>query len=211
MYNLNKINTTTYELSLFGSESEILMTTIQKLSHSCYHNKIDNKLIVNAENIISFKDYLSEKNNKLSYATCIKIIDSLTKHINSLHKLGYGYYGFDIEDILTIDDIFVFCNSEYLLPIERDSIIIYHPLNKPFFSSPEVIQLTKLPNKINYKCIYYSLASFIIFCLLETNLLVGSKEEDINNLLNPIHNTKLYWFIKRCLDNDINERQCLLI
>ena len=35
--------------------------------------------------------------------------------------------------------------------------------------------------------------------------------EDIDSILLPLNNTKIYWFIKRCLDDDIHNRNLLLI
>ena len=45
-------------------------------------------------------------------------------------------------------------------------------------------------------------------------LLVGNEfktSKEIDNILQPINNTKIYWFLKRCLDDDINNRKLLLV
>jgi hypothetical protein len=211
MYEIVKINESTYELKLNCEYAFELSQSIKKIIKSSYFNEVTNKLYINAEKIIPFNKYLLDQNNQLSHLTCIKLIESLTKQIKILYKMGYGFYGFNIENIITIDNYFLFCDSDFILPIENDSIVFYYPINKPIFVSPEVNKLTKLPTKINYKCIYFSLGSFILFCLLNANLLVDTNEKELNIILQPIINTKIYWFIKRCLNNDINSRHCLLI
>jgi serine/threonine protein kinase len=128
--------------------------------------------------------------------------------------MGYGFYGFDINDILVIDDIFIFCSAEHLLPIVDDNIIFYSPIKTPYFSSPEILELTTLPSEINYKCSYYSLGALVVFCLLNKYLLVGNEIkslEEVEVILSPLYNTKIYWFIKRCLEENVDKRVLLLI
>ena len=83
----------------------------------------------------------------------------------------------------------------------------------PYFSNPELFKLTSLPSKIHYKCCYYSLGLLVVFSLLHTYLLVGNElktSNEIDIILKPLYNTKIYWFLKRCLDDDINNRKILL-
>jgi hypothetical protein len=174
-----------------------------------------NSIFFSAENVIPLKKYiLDEKNKRISHATCIKLIDDLSKQICYLNKIGYGFYGFDINDILIIDNSFIFCSSQYLLELDNDNIIFTSPIKLPYFSNPELLKLTSLPSKINYKCCYYSLGLLVVFLLLNNYLLVGNELkmfEEIDKILQPLHNTKIYWFLKRCLDDDINNRKLLLV
>jgi hypothetical protein len=112
------------------------------------------------------------------------------------------------------DNVFLFCNTQYLFPLQEDNFIFIEPIFKPYFSSPEIIKLTILPSEINYKCSYYSLGVLAVFCLLNSYLLVGNElksAEEIENIIKPFLNTKIYWFIKRCLDPNIDKRILLLI
>jgi hypothetical protein len=71
-----------------------------------------------------------------------------------------------------------------------------------------------LPSEVDYKCCYYSLGSLVVFSLLHIYLLVGNElktSEEINEIIEPLYNTKIYWFLKRCLDDDINNRKLLLV
>ena len=88
------------------------------------------------------------------------------------------------------------------------------PFEHPYFSNPELLDLNVLPYEISKKCCYYSLGALIVFSLLNKYLLVGNElktSQEIDKILEPLNNTKIYWFLKRCLDNDINNRKLLLV
>ena len=113
-----------------------------------------------------------------------------------------------------VDGLFLLCNTQYLFPLQDEHFIFIEPIEKPYFSSPEIFKLTILPSEINYKCGYYSLGVLVVFCLLNIYLLVGNElksPEEIEIIIKPFINTKIYWFIKRCLEPDINKRILLLI
>ncbi len=214
-YVLMPINEFTYSLKINGDNINEMYHTIQHMLTSCHFDNETNSIFFSAENVISFKKYiLDKKEKKLSHYECIKLIDDLSKQIIYLHKLGFGFYGFDIGDILTIDNTFIFCSTQCLLPLDNNAIIFTSPIKLPYFSNPELFELTSLPYEINYKCCYYSLGSLIVFSLLNIYLLVGNElksSEEIDKIIGPLYNTKLYWFLKRCLDNNINNRHLLLI
>ena len=102
----------------------------------------------------------------------------------------------------------MFCSTRYLLPLVNELIIFNSPIKQAYFSNPELLNLTTLPSEISYKCCYYSLGSLVIYCLL--NAYIKSFEQ-IEKVIEPLYNTKIYWFVKRCLDSDINKRELLLI
>jgi len=214
-YNLTSINEYTYSLKINGEFFNMLYFIIQKLLKTSHLDYETNTLIISAENIIPLKKYiLDQKNNRLSHLQSIKLIDDLTKQILCLKQIGFSFYGFDINDILTIDGTCIFCSTQYLLPIENDFIIFTSPINFPYFSNPELFKLTSLPYEISYKCCYYSLGLLVVFSLLNTYLLVGNElktSEEIDIVIQPLYNTKIYWFLKRCLDDDINNRKLLLV
>ena len=214
-YILLPINEFTYSLKINGDYHNHIYNSIQKLIKTAYFDHETSTIIFSAENVLSFKQYLLEQKNKqLSHSTCIRLIDNLSKQILYLKKIGFGFYGFDINDILTIDGIFIFCNTQHLLPLYNESFMFIAPIKKPYFSNPELFELTSLPFEINYKCCYYSLGLLVVFSLLNIYLLVGNElksSEKIDKILEPLYNTKIYWFLKRCLDDDINNRKLLLV
>jgi hypothetical protein len=179
---------------------------------SVHYNNQKHSLTFSAEHVIPFKQYITTQ--KMQYKTCIKMIDELTKQIIYLKTLNYGFYGIDINDIIVIDDTFIFCNTQNVLPITNEEFTFLQPINKPYFSNPELIELTNLPGKINSKCTYYSLGLLVVFCLLNKYLLVGNElksDEEIDSSLSCLYNTKIYWFLKRCLKTQVEDREILLI
>lgn len=215
MFDLEVINTFTFMLKMHGASSIYLYSSIKKMIKTAHFDDETDSLFFSAEKVLSLKQYiLEEKNTKISHNVCIKLIDDLTKQLLYLKTLGYSFYGFDIDDVLTIDGTFIFCSTSYLMPLKNDNIIFMSPIKNPYFSNPEVFKLTSLPTEISYKCCYYSLGSLIVFALLNAYLLVANDlktSEQIDKILKPLHNTKIYWFLKRCLDDDINNRVLLLI
>ena len=210
-FNLVKISEFTYSLKIDGDYVSVLCHSIKIILKSIHYDEEKSVIFFSAENVLPFKDYLLE--NK-THKKCIKMIDDLTKQIIYLKKMGYGFYGFDINDILIIDNTFIFCRTQHLLPIIEDNIIFYEPIKIPYFSSPEILKLTNLPSEVNYKCSFYSLGVLVVFYLLNNYLLVGNEiksVEEIEKILLPFNNTKIYWFIKRCLEENINNRVLLLI
>lgn len=214
-YELTTINDFTYNLKINGEFEYQLYYIIEKMLKSSHYDDETNSIFFSAENVIPLKTYIiNKKDKKLSYATCIKLIDDLSKQLFCLNNLGYGIYGFDINDILIIDNTFIFCSTQYLLELENNHIIFTSIIKKPYFSNPELFKLTSLPSKINNNCCYYSLGLLVVFLLMNKYLLVGNEfktSKEIDNILQPIYNTKIYWFLKRCLDDDINNRKLLLV
>ena len=214
-YDIILINDYTYNLKINGNFEYQLYYIIEKIIKSSHYDDDTNSIFFSAENVIPLKKYiLNQKDKKISYATCIKLIHDLSKQLFCLNNLGYGIYGFDINDILIIDDTFILCSTQYLLELENNNIIFNSIIKKPYFSNPELFKLTSLPSKVNHKCCYYSLGLLVIFLLMNKYLLVGNEiktTEEINKIIQPLYNTKIYWFLKRCLDDDINNRKLLLV
>jgi hypothetical protein len=208
-YIIETINEFTYSLKINGEYAAILNNMIKKYLTSSYYDRESETIFFSSESIMPFKEYLLSKPNN-----CIRMIDDLTKQIKYLYNNGYGFYGFDVNDIIIIDGIFIFCSAEYLLPLDQDTIVFRCPIKLPYFSSPELFKLTNLPAEVNYKCIYYSLGVLVVLCVLNKYLLVGNEiktAEEIDVILTPIKGTKIYWFIKRCIHEDILKRTLLFI
>jgi len=175
-FSLSKINVFTYNLKINGENYKTIYKSILKIIKSSHFDYTSNSLLIKCEKITTLKKYiLSLNNKKLSYGQCIQLIDDLSKQIKYLHAIDYGFYGFDLNDILTVDDHFFVCNPKYLVSLTDDLIFFDYPIEQPYFSSPEIIKLTTLPSEINYRCSYYSLGALIIFCLLNNYLLVGNE------------------------------------
>ena len=152
------------------------------------------------------------KKGKLTKQETIKMIHDLSKQIAYLETNLLAFYGYNLDDILVInEDTFFIASTENLTRIEakNNSIYFYKPIIKPYFSNPELNELTKLPAKIDYRSSYYSLGALILFC--STNIYIFSELKETDTILLPIYYTKLYWFLKRCFHEDSKQRILLFI
>jgi hypothetical protein len=215
-YELTNTHDYIYNLTIRGENVIPLYRAIKQILKTARYDSETNSLFFSAEHVLSFKEHLFKQNKQHQhYKTSLKMIDDLSRQMLSLKEQGYSFYGFDIQDIVTIDDHFIFCSTQHLLPLtEEENILFYVPFNKPYFANPELYELTSLPTEISYKCVYYSLGVLTTFYVLNNYLLVANEvksQEEIESVLKPIYNTKLYWFIKRCLTDNVNERVLLLI
>jgi hypothetical protein len=214
-YEIDQINDFIYSIKVQGENKDIMFSMLKKMIKNSFYDKEVDSIIFPAESVKDFKNFLMEFNYLLPEKNCIKMIDDLSKQIIYLTKNNYGFYGFDINDIIVLDErTYVICSSEYLLPLIGDKMIFYSPINKPYFFSPDINNIYELPSEISYKCSYYSLGILIIFSFLNKYLLKGNEiktEEEIEKEINCIKDTKIYWFLKRCLKTKSDSRELLLI
>ena len=215
-YSIKRVSDYGYNLQLDGENFDPLFQYALYYLSACFNDEIMNAMFFTATSVTTLKEHLADYSFKLSHCKCIEIIDELTKQLSHLKKVGYGFYGFNIEDILVVNGCkFVICNSRCLLPINANNMLyFYEPIDNPQFIDPSMFKLTTLPAKIHYNCVYYSLGVLIVFCLLNVYLLVGNEEKtdlELERILSPIKNTKIYWFLKRLMDSDMEHRICLLI
>ena len=79
--------------------------------------------------------------------------------------------------------------------------------NKHPHIAPEIQRLMTLPSYATYKAAYYSLGSLIIFCLAVDD----EKSTKMTLRIEFIADTKLYWFILRCIDAEPCNRLLLFV
>lgn len=207
-YEIDQINDFIYSVKVNGENNDKIYSMLKLIIKNSFY---DDGIFFSAESVKDLKSYLQDNYGIKNY---INMIDDLTKQIIYLRKKNYGFYGFDINDIIVIDDNkFVICSCQYLLPLIEDNMVFYSPINKPYFFSPDII-INELPSQISYKCSYYSLGVLITYCLTKNYLLKGNEiksEEEIEKELICLKDTKIYWFLKRCLKTEIKKRELLLI
>jgi hypothetical protein len=211
-YKISKINDYTYNFFIKDEEyRNILYSSILPLLRHSFHNKQKSSIFITCEKIQSFTDYLLENNELLTYEQTLNIIYTISIQINFLYEKKYGFYGIDLDDIIVIDDnIFLIVNDEKLLKFdkhdhENELLIIDKMIHIPIFNNPEILQIQELPSKINHKCIYYSLGLLISYCLFGNDSL-----KKIEETIESISFTKLYFFLKRCFEN-LDERYLLFV
>lgn len=226
-YTLQKYNATEdmssdhlylYQLAIHDKEyfpllcKSIIKTDILSLSFIDYETHTFFFHATRAEPLVSFL----KKKKSLTYLECVHCIENISKQMIFLKENGYAFSGFDIEDILVVDeDIFMVVCGEYICSIgDFSSLYFYTPFKKPAFSNPELLEISSLPSSIHYRSSYYSLGTLIVFCFFNQYLLVGNEYktlEEIEIMLDPIFHTKLYWFLKRCFHEHAKQRTLLFI
>ena len=221
-YTLEKTpNSCSFSLYINGNHREQIYESISQLlsniCYTCYDNQ-NEKLIFLAETVITLSDFCKktnqdQKEEQILLEKATYMIKMLSEQIEILKTKNLAFYGFDLDDVLMINDnIFIIVNSNNILELdkERKSYITFNaPFDLPYFSSPELIELKTLPAKIDYRTSYYSLGALLTYFLLKEYLFVGNevmREKAIEKCLNPIFYTKVYWFLKRCLKEKCNER-----
>ena len=216
MITINK-NNTHYTLEgntncLYLNELFISLIDTNLLSSAFIGN---NQLHFHAQSVILLDDFLLNKTINYGYEDALFTMYSLSKQIISLENMGLTFYAFGPKDIIVVNNTYFFLlNTNKLFLIENNNLTFLTPISKPYFASPELLNIHTLPSSISFKSIYYSLGVLIIQCLFNNYILKGNEiksDEEIDAIIKPIKETKLYWCLKRCLEIDTNDRYLLFI
>ena len=69
-----------------------------------------------------------------------------------------------------------------------------------------------IPSQINWTTSFYSLALVIVFSMIGSHhFKQNDKINSVNDMLNKIYDTKLYWALQRCLEKNNKKRYCFVI
>ena len=214
-YTLEKIaNTNKYTLYIKGEYKEQLYESLINLLPNVFYDEYDNKIIFLATSVmrIALNGKTCEKNEKI-----VHMINTLTNQMETLRmKSRLFFYGLDLTDILVINkNIFIIVNTNNLIELDKcQKATFTNPFELPYFSSPELLEIKSLPAEIDYRASYYSLGALIIYYLTNEYLFIGNevmREANIEKCLQPLLNTKVYWFLKRCIKSKCEERILLFI
>ena len=204
----------------FSQKSKILIQSLikTKILLGSFPSDDYTSLFINANSIQTLKQYqnqLKSINNtrKLNYNTLLQFVKTLSKQIKYLINFEYkSFYAFNTENIIVINEsIFVYLSNELLnIHPNTETIEIMYPFPKnlkSFYISPELYKTDTIPSSIHYKTIYYSLSALTIDQIHENDF---ENDDKIKNL-ESLKNTKLYFLLLRCLDEDIKNRSILFI
>ena len=162
----------------------------------------------------------TQGNNTLDTPKTLKMIYYLSTQLKYLiNNENKCFYRYNPDNILVIDESkFVYLSIEDLLKVEpeTENIEINTVISFDWFISPEILKITSIPETFHYKTIYYSLGALIIYSLYSINILdirndhIEEEQEDqidqIDQIIVTIKGTKLYYFLKRCLNETIENR-----
>ena len=157
----------------------------------------------------SLKEFIDNSTTKrLNYDKTIKMIYDIGFIIKSLEQKEKAILSFSLDDITVIDEnVFFFINTGKILPILNNEITLKMPIDiKKSFLTPDV-DWKHLPIKTHFTTGIYSFALLVIYATTKINY-----QKKINDdFFNPIYQTKLYYFLLRCLNDNPEERQFLYI
>jgi len=214
-------NSNRYSIT-FAMNSELLIRSISSTKIILGATTSENYDIVsfNATSVESFKQYLNGL-KEMRYDSTLKMVSDLSLQLNYLLKTyKQTFLGYNPDNLIVVDgNKYIYISNEYLLNIDEDEVTITSPFSQEdFFMSPELYNVKELPANVHYKTIYFSLGSIIIYGL--TGNMDFLKDEDdkpiyqkLNNTLEclPIRGSKLYWLLKRCLDEEPKRRSIIFI
>jgi hypothetical protein len=200
MYFINKNSKLSYTIELNNSSS-IIIKSINSLSF--LNKKIKNQEIeIYTNNIQPIKP---KQNHEMIY----KLIQCLCEQQEHLQSIGYSFYTFHLEDIIITDNNFFCVNDRNICKLtNKNTFSLFFPFSKDSFLSPELLTINQLPNhKINISSFYYSLGSLAYYSFFESNVTEDTFEENMNTIIH----TPIFWFFKKTLRENPNNRFLFLI
>jgi hypothetical protein len=183
-------------------------------------------IIFNARSVKSLSQFINDKKTSqgtrnLSVWDVANMIRTLTIQLNYLLDSEYKtIIGYNPDDIIVInDEKFAFLGSELVVNIYYDMATISYPFStNDFYFSPEILKISEIPAKIHYRTSYFSLGILIIHMLLGDDefykdYLNHKNSEKIIESLNShsVKNTRIYWFLSRCLVEEPGSRSLIFI
>ena len=173
-----------------------------------------------ADNVMPLTKFLS-KNKNFSYNQAKWLFLDIGKQYEGLEKDGYGNLYIDQKDIVCIflNDIndrngekiiYLYLNTSTFIKKNNMDLEITKPLKPNKYFSPEMRSLNSFPAQIPYTSCYYSLSLLIIDIFSDLKSLEYTLE-NFKKLLQEIEDSKLYYSLLRCLEEDPNNRYFLFI
>ena len=163
-----------------------------------------------AKNVCSLRELLSQRREKLQYFEGVKLAQCIGQQLFYLEKYAHTFSWLNLDNILVIDESSFLCTGiEQLMSVDAFGRIWFttpFSLKLPHIA-PEIQRLKTLPSYVTYKAAYYSLGSLITFCLAEDD----EKSTKMPLRIEFMADTKLYWFILRCIDPEPSARLLLFV
>jgi len=215
-------STSSIKYSLLNS---IIKTNIIKGSTITEDYKSITFQALSVKTLPQYLSYLktTQNNSTLDIKKTLTMIYYLSNQLKYLiNNENRCFYRYNPDNILIIDETkFMYLSNEDLLKIEEETenIEINTVISLDWFVSPEILKINSIPERVNYKTIYYSLGALIIYSLYSINILDIRNDytkddkieqiEQIEQIIITIKGTKLYYFLKRCLNETIENRRLI--
>ena len=189
--------------------------------------------------VLTVRQYLARCQHATELYVALRLVHDLGRQMQALLSAGRGIACFSADDVLVIthrdsdafahsddgalsdaqqDPQFLFLNDRLVFEVDDSdgALLIDRALHAAAdaFLPPELVgqikdkDKDKDKDKVHFKTAYYSAAQLVIHFLLNVDV---SPETDLNQCLQPIKGTKLYWFLLRCLNRAPSERKYIYI
>lgn len=226
--------TTTYH---FSSEPLIQSCPLPK-SMVAHKSKSNNSLTVTADIIEPLSSFLKRHKKHLEYQVIEKLIESIGRQLQLLERENMGIASFNIDDITVFHTStpssspshetihFAITNDDKIHEINEDhQLIIDTPYSNEYTTTPTTITKNKafhspefkefiakktIPYPIHFKSGYYSFGLLCLYCYVSRTTHTAI-DHDIEAILAPIVNTKIYWFLKQVLQENPTERRYICV
>ena len=141
------------------------------------------------------------KTRPLDYSEALRLAMCLGMQLASLVSFNKSILFFDEADISVIDnDWYIITSLDKMVPlVAKDTVMLARPIAFKGAIPPELHDVKSLPVKTNISSAYYSIAKLTLQSL------------GIENSLDPIEGSSLYFFMERCLQTDPAKRYFLFI
>ena len=194
----------------------------------------DSSLTVTADKIEPLSSYLKRHKKHIEYQVIEQLIDSVGRQLRYLEREDMGIASFNIDDITVFHADaadaaaaaaaihFAITNEDKIHDINDENyLVITAPYPKEYtstataknkgFHSPEFkdfIAAKTVPYNIHFKSGYYSFGLLCLYCYVSR---ATTTENDLNDILAPIINTKIYWFLKQVLQENPSSRRYICV
>ena len=210
----------------FSSEQLIRSCPLPK---SMFSHKSRESLTITATKIEPLSSLLKRNKKHLPYSIMENLIESIGRQLHELEMENKGISSFNLDDIKVFYDSdsihFAITNEDKIHDIDDEhQLTISAPYQKEYttttakniaFHSPEFkefISKKTIPYTLHFKSGYYSFGLLCMYCYVSRSASPPlQKDHDIEQILAPIINTKIYWFLKWVLHENPSERRYICV
>lgn len=173
-------------------------------------------VIIKSESIQTLSEFLTRRNFNMGYKLALQLFTDIGNQLKTLEQFNIYLGPLDLKDIVVIGEhFFIMEDTKNIsvfstkLRLQMNQMKMIKKWTKNKFSAPEIVNIKSLPADISVKSSYYNIAALLVYSLFKKH--IDLKKNNVEDILENIKNTKLYWSIKRCLVVKPEERYFLII
>jgi len=136
----------------------------------------------------------------LSYQQAVRLTLDIASQLAKLHEKRLGFISINKDQIHMVgENNFVIVNPELFRVNWKNELLISKPFTYNDLMAPELKQVNTLPSTVNSNVGYYAICNLVLSLL------------NIDNDINRLRPTKLYFLMERILKDNPNERRFIYI